>query len=175
MRALSNMRKTVILSLITAVVFCGTASAEILKNESEIKTSGYYKVYLSSGIYVQGNYRDGKREGRFETYDEKNGKRLEVCHYYAGEKHGICKKYHPQTGELLKVVEFFVGVPHGSYKEYYENGKLKLETYYRHGVKEGVEKAYYDDGRLAKQIVFKNNQPVKVSEYDRSGKVVLEK
>ncbi|GMO62984.1 MAG: hypothetical protein Ta2D_09650 [Rickettsiales bacterium] len=75
---------------------------------------------------TEGNYKDGKREGKFILYDK--------------EKIASEALYKDDKRDGLSVF-------------YYENGRKYEETFYKNGIINGKRIYYYEDGKL-KEVAF---------------------
>ena len=82
-----------------------------------------FKIYIITVKKYEGEFLNGKRNGKGKEYYYYNGKLKFEGDYLNGEKNG-------------KV------------KEYYDNGKLKYEGEYLNGKRNGKGKEYDDDGNL---------------------------
>ena len=100
-----------------------------------IDGNGKVKEYLDNGIlYFEGEYLNGKKNGKGKEYDYYNGKLIFEGEYLNGKKHGKGKEYE-RNGELIFEGEYLNGKKHGKGKEYETNGELIFEGEYLNGNK----------------------------------------
>ena len=101
-------------------------------NSSSPFTGEVVGKYASGEDRVRGNYKDGKREGRW-VFLHKNGKDSEKGEYINGNKNSEWRKW-------------------------YDNGILASSGKYVDGMKEGLWKFWHNNGKKEKEIKFLNNQ-----------------
>ncbi len=90
-------------------------------------------------------YKNGKKDGIYKTYDHynfKNGKLVGVEAYKNGKKNGVSKRYH-------------------------SNGKLCCLDTYKDGEKDGVSKFWDHTGKLVKDVIYKNGRA-----FDKNGNFI---
>ena len=110
------------------------------KYEFEIKEGkGYVKEYYVNGnIIFEGEYLDGKRNGKGKEYDYCSSgiKILFEGEYLNGIKNGKGKEYDYCSGIKIFEGEYLNGIKNGKGKEYNKNnGKLLFEGDYLKGKK----------------------------------------
>ena len=113
---------------------------------------GPSKTYFENGkIRVERNYSEGKLHGPFKNYYE-NGKIKGEGKFKNGELHGFLKFENKNfNGEIMKFeLNFVNGKKHGTCKEFFEDGKIKVESYFNMGEIKDFEnwKQYQKDGTL---------------------------
>ncbi len=150
---------------------------------------GKAKEYYESGaLYIEVNYKNGKREGVAKEYsiiddgklsykqNYKNGELVEttVYNYYEsgaleterilkyGEQGGRTVRDYYESG-TLKREENYKDLNQeeiGIITWYYESGVLSQVGNYKNGKQEGITKKYYKSGKLFAEINYKNDEPV---------------
>lgn len=95
----------------------------------------YY--YPDGSIKRQVNFRDGLEEGLSKEFD-KDGRIITLVTYKSGfiTEREIINRY-DNTGRK-----------HGLWKYFYDDGKVRMEGYYKHGKENGYFKEYDKDGNL---------------------------
>ena len=101
-----------------------------IKNNKPI--TGVYKARQGNGLWVEANYKDGKRDGVYKEYD-KNGKLSKEKNYEDGWLDGVFKVYHV-------------------------NGNLGIEGNYEDGKRDGVHKYYDENGKLEREENYKDDK-----------------
>ena len=101
-----------------------------LRYEGEFneERSGKGKEYFKNKLIYEGEFLEGKREGKGKEYSD--------------------------NGNLKYEGEYINGEKNGKGKEYYDNGKLKYEGEYINGEKNGIGKEYDQEGNLEKEGIF---------------------
>jgi antitoxin component YwqK of YwqJK toxin-antitoxin module len=80
-------------------------------------------------------------------------------HYYKNEKNEFIGKYtkYFENGKL-KIESFYKNNKlEGTYKQYYQDGELKIECFYKNNNLEGTYKTYYENGKLRELYFFKDH------------------
>ena len=155
---------------------------KIVKGEAPIQVGKYIEYYKNGNIKVQGNYKDGKREGEFKTF-LRNGKSAGSVFYKDGKiikstlvkamkdnasfslvtdinynlnSHKIVTDEFPN--QLLK--QYFVfnknGLLDGESREYYEEGDIKSVSPFKNNVADGIFISYYQNGNIKEKHTYKN-------------------
>ncbi|WP_029758089.1 toxin-antitoxin system YwqK family antitoxin [Fusobacterium nucleatum] len=155
---------------------------KILKGETPIPNGKYIEYYKNTKIKVQGNYKDGKRNGEFKTF-LKNGKSAGSVIYkddkitkstlansmkdnasfsiltdvnYNINSHKIVTEEFPNG--LLK--QYFIfnkdGLLDGENREYYEEGEIKSIFPFKNNVADGNMISYYQNGNIKEKNTYKN-------------------
>jgi len=128
------------------------------------------KWFYTNNKSMQGNYKKGKRTGKW-TYYNINGTKDEENSYEKGVKTGIQKSFDGQ-GRLVKEFEMLNGKYNGFYREYFNFGGIKLEGWYEDDDKVGNWYKYYSDGTLKEELYYVNGDiEGKNTEYDPDGKI----
>ena len=144
------------------------------------KLQGEAIEYYESGKLKRiATYKDNNINGSVRTYFE-NEKLMAEWMYIDGKRvneegiyfEGIDKTFY-ENGNLWEERNFHNGVRDGLGKEYFESGQLKFDANYRNDECNGLYRVFYEDGTLKSETNFSNNIPIKVREYDRSGKLIF--
>ncbi len=151
------------------------------------KYEGIYKMYEFNRLSVICNYKNGKKNGKYESFytnkTNMNSKHRQIanyvddllqgesiyyfvsgaiatkCNYVDNHIEGENIIYH-ENGQPKYVCNNKNGKIDGEYKMYWKNGQLKEIVNYVNGNKIGDEKHYYSNGQLAlicKHIIDENN------------------
>lgn len=118
---------------------------------------GYYKII---DCCIIGNYLQGRREGRLETYHSSGNIKL-IGDYRDRKKHSEWKEYDDQQ-RVVWIRYYDKGCPNGTwirygyscglpvidYEECYENGKMRMNAIYRDGCIVGKRRYYNENGNL---------------------------
>ncbi len=140
-----------------------------------------------SGKFVEGNYTDGKRDGK-QTYYHANGQVARTVTYVDGKPDGQWTRY-LEDGSRHRDVSYKAGkrdgtwtsyrkkeegdedgqqkiVLQGAYKDgkrdgvwtgWHKNGKKMSEISYVKGVKSGFERSWYESGAKRSEAQYANN------------------
>lgn len=95
-------------------------SKGFLKNEEPEKE--YYEYYKNGNIKVEGNFKNGLKDGVQKWYHE-NGEKYKIIGYEAGVEKGIYELYSSSGLVQYKGIKDSLHI--GLQYEYYENGNLK--------------------------------------------------
>ena len=157
---------------------------KILKGKAPIQVGKYIEYYKNGNIKVQGNYKDGKREGEFKTF-LRNGKSAGSIFYKDGKiikstltnfmkenasfsiltninynlnSHKIVSSEFPNG--LLETYFTFNknGILDGENREYYEEGDIKSIFYFKNNVVDGTSISYYQNGNIQEKNTYKNGE-----------------
>ena len=125
--------------------------------------NGKGKEYYKKKIASEGEYLNGKKNGKYVSY-YKEGKILFEGEYLNGKKWNI--KEYDFNGNIIyelkegkgylkefffKMIfegEYLNGERNGKGNEYFSSGELKFEGEYLNGKRHGIGKEYYSNGRL---------------------------
>ncbi len=80
------------------------------------------------------NYKDGKRDGLFETFFSENGQLKFRKNFRDGKKDGLAEIFH-KNGRLKNRATFKDGKANGLFEEFREDGELLWRGSYKAGVK----------------------------------------
>ena len=155
---------------------------KILKGQAPIPNGKYIEYYKNGQIKVQGNHKEGKRDGEFRVF-LRNGKSAGSIFYKNGKiikstlvnsmkdnasfsiltdinynlnSHEIITDEFPN--KLLK--QYFIfnknGLLDGESREYYEEGDIKSISPFKNNVADGVFISYYQNGNIKEKHIYKN-------------------
>ena len=155
---------------------------KILKGQAPIPNGKYIEYYKNGQIKVQGNHKEGKRDGEFRVF-LRNGKSAGSIFYKNGKiikstlvnsmkdnasfslvtdinynlnSHEIVTDEFPN--QLLK--QYFIfnknGLLDGESRQYYEEGDIKSISPFKNNVADGVFISYYQNGNIKEKHIYKN-------------------
>ena len=155
---------------------------KILKGQAPIPNGKYIEYYKNGQIKVQGNHKEGKRDGEFRAF-LRNGKSAGSIFYKNGKiikstlvnsmkdnasfslvtdinynlnSHEIVTDEFPN--QLLK--QYFIfnknGLLDGESRQYYEEGDIKSISPFKNNVADGVFISYYQNGNIKEKHIYKN-------------------
>ena len=155
---------------------------KIIKGQPPIPNGKYIKYYKNGQIKVQGNNKDGKRDGEFKAF-LRNGKSAGSVFYKDGKiiKSTLVKamkdnasfslvtdkSYDLNLYEIIteefknKLLEGYLifkkdGLFNGEKREYYEEGEIKAITPFKNSLAEGTYISYYQNGNIKVKNTYKN-------------------
>ena len=170
-----------------------TENLDVLAN---VKYTEYYK---NGKIKIQGNYKEGRRNGEFKTFLKssksagsviyKDGKIIKstliksmkdnasfspisYVNYDLDTSYSIGKVDFPN--KLLKTYYMYNknGLLDGNSIEYYEEGSIESIVPYKNNVVEGLVITYYENGNIKEEVNYKNdNMNGEAKSYDENGKL----
>ena len=155
---------------------------KLLKGKTPIPNGKYIEYYKNGQIKVQGNNKEGKRDGEFKAF-LRNGKSAGSVIYKDGKiikstlvnsmkdnasfslvtdinynlnSHEIVTDEFPN--QLLK--QYFIfnknGLLDGESREYYEEGDIKSVSLFKNNVADGIFISYYQNGNIKEKHTYKN-------------------
>ena len=155
---------------------------KIVKGEAPIQNEKYIEYYKNGQVKVQGNNKEGKRDGEFKAF-LRNGKSAGSVIYKDGKiikstlvnsmkdnasfslvtdinynlnSHEIVTDEFPN--QLLK--QYFIfnknGLLDGESREYYEEGDIKSVSLFKNNVADGIFISYYQNGNMKEKHAYKN-------------------
>ena len=157
---------------------------KIIKGQPPIPNGKYIEYYKNGQIKVQGNNKDGKRDGEFKAF-LRNGKSAGSVFYKDGkiikstlvnsmkdnasfslvtDKSYDLNLYEIITEEfknkLLKEYLIFKkdGLFNGEKREYYEEGEIKAITPFKNSLAEGTYISYYPNGNMEEKYTYVNGE-----------------
>ena len=157
---------------------------KIIKEQPPIPNGKYIEYYKNRQIKVQGNNKDGKRDGEFKAF-LRNGKSAGSVFYKDGkiikstlvnsmkdnasfslvtDKSYDLNLYEIITEEfknkLLKGYLIFKkdGLFNGEKREYYEEGEIKAIIPFKNSLAEGTYISYYPNGNMEEKYTYVNGQ-----------------
>ncbi|WP_336012119.1 toxin-antitoxin system YwqK family antitoxin [Fusobacterium polymorphum] len=155
---------------------------KLLKGKNPIPNGKYIEYYKNGQVKVQGNHKEGKRDGEFKAF-LRNGKSVGSVFYKDGKiikstlvnsmkdnasfslvtdinynlnSHEIVTDEFPN--QLLK--QYFIfnknGLLDGESREYYEEGDIKSISPFKNNIPDGVFISYYQNGNIKEKHTYKN-------------------
>ena len=133
---------------------------------------GFVKEYNSQKytLNFEGEYINGKRNGKGKEYDYYDGKLLFEGEYLNGLRVGKGKNYCKEKIEYEG--EYLYGKRHGEGKEYYSNGNLKFKGHYLYGYR--IKGKFYVNNRLEFEGEYLYNKKWNGRGYDENGNIIYE-
>ena len=157
---------------------------KLLKGKTPIPNGKYIEYYKNGQVKVQGNHKEGKRDGEFKAF-LRNGKSAGSVFYKDGKiikstlvnsmkdnasfslvtdinynlnSHEIVTDEFPN--QLLK--QYFIfnknGLLDGESREYYEEGNIKSISPFKNNIPDGVFISYYQNGNIENKYAYVNGQ-----------------
>jgi len=155
---------------------------KLLKGKTPIPNGKYIEYYKNGQVKVQGNHKEGKRDGEFKAF-LRNGKSAGSVFYKDGKiikstlvnsmkdnasfslvtdinynlnSHEIVTDEFPN--QLLK--QYFIfnknELLDGESREYYEEGDIKSVSPFKNNIPDGVFISYYQNGNIKEKHTYKN-------------------
>ena len=155
---------------------------KLLKGKNSIPNGKYIEYYKNGQVKVQGNHKEGKRDGEFKAF-LRNGKSAGSVFYKDGKiikstlvnsmkdnasfslvtdinynlnSHEIVTDEFPN--QLLK--QYFIfnknGLLDGESREYYEEGDIKSISPFKNNIPDGIFISYYQNGNIKEKHTYKN-------------------
>ena len=145
---------------------------EELEKESIGKNDEFVgKWFYTNNRSMQGNYKKGRRHGRWVFYNI-NGTKDSESNYELGIKNGLQREYN-YLGILTNEYVMKDDENHGYNRTYYTTGELKSEGWYVEGKLNGPWYEYYIDGTLLNEVYYVDGDVEgKHAEYDPEGKII---
>ena len=171
-----------------------------LTENLDVLANGKYTEYYKNGkIKIQGNYKEGRRNGEFKTFLKnsksagsviyKDGKIIKstliksmkdnasfspisYVNYDLDTSYSIGKVDFPN--KLLKTYYMYnkKGVLNGDSIKYYEEGNIQSIVPYKNNLVEGLIIRYYENGNIKEDVNYKNDKMNgEAKSYDENGKL----
>ena len=171
-----------------------------LTENLDVLANGKYTEYYKNGkIKIQGNYKEGRRNGEFKTFLKnsksagsviyKDGKIIKstliksmkdnasfspisYVNYDLDTSYSIGKVDFPN--KLLKTYYMYnkKGVLNGDSIKYYEEGNIQSIVPYKNNLVEGLIIRYYENGNIKEEVNYKNDKMNgETKSYDENGKL----
>ena len=171
-----------------------------LTENLDVLANGKYTEYYKNGkIKIQGNYKEGRRNGEFKTFLKnsksagsviyKDGKIIKstliksmkdnasfspisYVNYDLDTSYSIGKVDFPN--KLLKTYYMYnkKGVLNGDSIKYYEEGNIQSIVPYKNNLVEGLVITYYENGNIKEEVNYKNDKMNgEAKSYDENGKL----
>ena len=157
---------------------------KIIKGQPPIPNGKYIEYYKNGQIKVQGNNKDGKRDGEFKAF-LRNGKSAGSVFYKDGKiiKSTLVNSmkdsatfslvtdinYNLNSNEIITdefpnglLKQYFIynknGLLDGESREYYEEGDIKSISHFKNHIPDGVFISYYPNGNMEEKYAYVNGQ-----------------
>ena len=157
---------------------------KIIKGQPPISNGKYIEYYKNGQIKVQGNNKDGKRDGEFKAF-LRNGKSAGSVFYKDGKiiKSTLVNSmkdnasfslttdinYNLNSNEIITdeflnglLKQYFIynknGLLNGESREYYEEGDIKSISHFKNDIPDGVFISYYQNGNIENKYAYVNGQ-----------------
>ena len=157
---------------------------KIIKGQPPIPNGKYIEYYKNGQIKVQGNNKDGKRDGEFKAF-LRNGKSAGSVFYKDGKiiKSTLVNSmkdsatfslvtdinYNLNSNEIITdefpnglLKQYFIynknGLLDGESREYYEEGNIKSISHFKNDIPDGVFISYYQNGNIENKYAYVNGQ-----------------
>ena len=157
---------------------------KIIKGQPPIPNGKYIEYYKNGQIKVQGNNKDGKRDGEFKAF-LRNGKSAGSVFYKDGKiiKSTLVNSmkdnasfslttdinYNLNSNEIITdeflnglLKQYFIynknGLLNGESREYYEEGDIKSISHFKNHIPDGVFISYYQNGNIENKYAYVNGQ-----------------
>jgi phophatidylinositol-4-phosphate 5-kinase len=157
---------------------------KIIKGQPPIPNGKYIEYYKNGQIKVQGNNKDGKRDGEFKAF-LRNGKSAGSVFYKDGKiiKSTLVNSmkdnasfslttdinYNLNSNEIITdeflnglLKQYFIynknGLLNGESREYYEEGDIKSISHFKNDIPDGVFISYYQNGNIENKYAYVNGQ-----------------
>ncbi len=116
-----------------------------------------YTSYWDNGQKKnEGNYKDGKKEGKWTGWHHDGSKNTEE-NYKKGKKDGFCFLYH-ENGEILFEDHYIDGKKQGVQRHYSENGQITLESTCKDDKEVGKLNFWYENGQKELEGNYKDGR-----------------
>lgn len=129
-----------------------------IEGGSFIKDGEYCKYYSNGQIKIQGDYRDGKREGCWKGWFE-NGQLRYSWHYKKDIFSGHNELW-AENGQKIFEGTFLNGKRNEKVISWYKNGQKEAEGVYKNGIKNGVFKNWDIAGKLLSTFTYEDGREI---------------
>ena len=157
---------------------------KIIKGQPPIPNGKYIEYYKNGQIKVQGNNKEGKRDGEFKAF-LRNGKSAGSVFYKDGKiiKSTLVNSmkdnasfslvtdinYNLNSNEIITdefpnglLKQYFIynknRLLDGESREYYEEGDIKSISHFKNHIPDGVFISYYPNGNMEEKYAYVNGQ-----------------
>ena len=150
---------------------------ELIFDNNQLYMTGKAKEYKKGKLIYEGEYIDGKRNGKGKEYDDK-GNLIYEGEFYNGKRDGkgIGKEYN-EYSKLIYEGEYIDGIRNGRGKEYDDEGNFIYEGEFIDGIRNGIGKEYNENGKLIYEGEYLNDKKWNGKEYhydNMNGKLLFE-
>lgn len=127
--------------------------------------NGFHKDYKGGNLVGSGNYKNGKRVGKWKIYETSNNNRSyvsQIGYYKDGLKHGEWISYYSPNfdgmgyDDLIRSIKHYENGHKTRIKEYFPNGQLWEIGSFKNDQKVGEWKTYYDNGQIRVEKTYEN-------------------
>ena len=132
---------------------------KIIKGEAPIPNGKYIEYYKNGKIKLQGNYKEGRRNGEFKTF-LKNSKSAGSVIYKDGKiiKSTLIKSMKENASFSILTNINYNSNSHEIVTDEFPNGLLKQYfTFNKNELLDGESRQYYEEGEIKSVSPFKNN------------------
>lgn len=138
---------------------------------------GYCKHFYENGQLKEvANWKKGKLEGP-ATFFYENGKKKAEGEYKKNFKVGVWQYFH-ENGKLQAKEKYVyrdhMSVLEGEYISYYDDGQLKITSFYKNGKRQGDFIAYHENGKIANKGKMKDDACDLFQIFDKEGYLLQE-
>jgi len=109
-----------------------------------VKHGPYRKWHASGKLFVEGAYRDGAPDGRWQYFGE-DGKKLGEC--TLTDRTGTWSSWLP-GGQSWETGDYYQGQKVGQWQSWWRNGKKNKDEQYKDGKLHGRSKVWHESGQL---------------------------
>ena len=102
-----------------------------------------------------------------------NGRKKMTAPYRNGKPHGLWTNWY-DNGNKSAQMPYKDGQTEGTGARFYRNGQKESEIEFHNNRANGYWRQWYADGNLKSEVVMKNDQPVKMLNWDEAGRPTAE-
>ena len=118
----------------------------------------YTEWYPNGNLSEHGFYKNGKKDGVYEVYNDRLGYLYSRVNYKEGVQDGLSEYFH-SNGNLLSRTYWKDGRLEGKREIFYGNGSLNYIRHYKNGNYDGLTASYNNDGSPIELMEYKDGQP----------------
>ena len=127
-----------------------------LPNETKPFTGNNLCKYENGQIKSEGNYTDGKPDGKVIDWYE-NGQIEAEGNYKDGKPDGKVTGWF-ENGQIQTVLNLKDGKLDGKVIDWYENGQIEAEENYKDGKLDGKATYWHENGKIKGKVTFKGGK-----------------
>jgi len=127
-----------------------------LPNETKPFTGNNLCKYENGQIKSEGNYKDGKPDGKVIDWYE-NGQIEAEGNYKDGKPDGKVTGWF-ENGQIQTVLNLKDGKLDGKVIDWYENGQIEAEENYKDGKLDGKATYWHENGKIKGKVTFKDGK-----------------
>ena len=102
----------------------------VIVDGKEVKHGAYRAMHPDGSPKIEGEYKNGQKEGTWTTYG-RNGKKIEEIGYKNDKKCGLCQAWSANSGKLIYRGAYSDGKPIGIHEKWYDDGKKSSECIFK--------------------------------------------